>query len=455
MLRSRLLVLPLLGAALITGVSLSAQAQAAAAKPNIVLIMADDLGYECLGVNGSADYHTPHLDRLAQSGARFTHYYTTPLCTPTRVQLMTGRYNFRSYQQFGILPQGEKTFAHMLKAAGYATGVAGKWQLDASGGQTPEQAGFDEYCLWNISLDGQTTARIRYADPSLLYLDRETRKPTLKQFQGDYGPDVCDRYLDPFLERCAREKKPFLAYYPLMLTHDPFQPTPHSPEWKDGNRLMKRPKFFKDMVEYMDHQVGRIVERLEKLGIRDNTLVIFTSDNGTHKSLSSRLKDGRVIPGGKGVLTDAGTHEPLIVNWPGKIAPGQVRDELADSSDMLPTLAEVAGAPLPKPPGDGVIDGRSFLSLKPSRAKQPREWVLIDYRAGQRGPGRNDGRFARDRRWKLYGFGHQGEPRFRSGQLFDLRNDPEEQTPVTATEGEAAQARARLQKVLDTMRPKG
>lgn len=130
-----------------------------------------------------------------------------------------------------------------------------------------------------------------------------------------------------------------------------------------------------------------------------------------------------------------------------------MRDDLADSSDVLPTLAEAAGTPLPKPPGDGVIDGRSFLSLKPGQAKQPREWVLIDYRAGQAGPGRNDGRYARDRRWKLYGFGHQGEPKFRSGQLFDLRNDPDEQTPITAPEGEAAQARSRLQKILDTMRP--
>lgn len=137
MLRNRFFVLPLLGAALASGVSLSAQAQPTAARPNIVLIMADDLGYECLGVNGSADYRTPHLDRLAHTGARFTHFYTTPLCTPTRVQLMTGRYNFRNYQRFGILPQGEKTFAHMLKAAGYATGVAGKWQLDLEGGQTP------------------------------------------------------------------------------------------------------------------------------------------------------------------------------------------------------------------------------------------------------------------------------------------------------------------------------
>lgn len=454
--RHRLITLTVVGAALLSGVSVSrAEGPGAGGKPNVVLILADDLGYECLSAHGSADYRTPHLDKLAQSGIRFTHYYTQPLCTPTRVQLMTGRYNFRNYEVFGRLPKAEKTFAHMLKSAGYQTAIAGKWQLDGGGpeGQTPAQAGFDEYCLWNITQGEHTTTRSRYADPSLLYLDRATKQPALKEFTDEYGPDVCDRYLDPFLERCTREKKPFLAYYPLMLTHGPFQPTPQSPQWKEGRRKMNQPRFFKDMVAYMDLQVGRIVAKLDQLGARENTLLIFTSDNGTGKEITSKMTDGRTVPGAKGTLTDAGSHEPLIVSWPGRIPPGQVKDDLVDSSDILPTLAAATGAALPMPPGDGIIDGRNFLSLVKGEKRKPREWVLIDYRAGQNGPGKNDGRYVRDHRWKLYGRGHAGEPKFRSGQLFDMQKDPEELTPVTSEDGEAAEARKRLQKVLDSMHP--
>jgi len=421
-------------------------------RPNVLLILVDDMGYECLGVNGSASYRTPNIDRLAATGARFTHCYTPPLCTPTRVQMMTGRYNFRNYTRFGALPQGEKTFAQMLKLAGYRTAVAGKWQLDEDG-QTPREAGFDEYCLWNYREAGETAMGPRYADPNLISLDPRTGKAALRKWEGEYGPDVCDRYLADFIGRSVRDKTPFLAYYPMIITHDPFQPTPDSPEWKQGMRHQTAPRFYKDMVEYMDGLVGKMVKRLDDLGVRENTLILFTTDNGTVKRITSTMTDGRKLDGGKGLLTDAGSHVPLIVNQPGTVPAGQVRDDLVDTSDVLPTLAEVAGTALPRPPGDGVIDGRSFLPLAKGQKTRGREWVVVDYRAVMPRVGKQgDGRYARDRRWKLYGFAVSGAPVFKSGELYDMQRDPEEKTPVPAGDAEADAARRRLQGVLDTMK---
>lgn len=419
------------------------------AKPNLLLLLADDLGYECLSANGSASYRTPNLDRLAESGARFTHCYTPPLCTPTRVQLMTGRYNFRNYSAFGILAKGEPTFARMLNKAGYATAIAGKWQLDEGEGQTPPEAGLDEYCLWNIYQNGKWIRGERYADPNFLVYDRASRQAAPRTFTGEYGPDVARAYLTEFIQRSARAKQPFLAYYPMLVTHGAFQPTPDSPEWKTGNRHQKNDRFFKDMVEYMDVEVGKVLHTLDELGVRENTLVLFVGDNGTAGSITSAMKDGRTIAGAKGRLTDAGTHVPMIASWPGTIRPGQVRDDLVDTSDFLPTLADAAGASLPDATGDGVLDGRSFLPQLKGQKGSPREWVLIDYRAGK-GPGRNDGRFARDRRWKLYGAAKDGQPLYQSGKLFDISRDPEEKSPAPAGKPEADAARARLQKVLDS-----
>lgn len=177
-----------------------------AKKPNIILIMADDFGYECLGCNGSTSYKTPVLDDLARTGVRFQHCYATPLCTPSRVQIMTGKYNFRNYTEFGSLKPGEKTFAHHLKDAGYTTCVVGKWQLAGhySGsnykgiGTQPEKAGFDEHCLWQVTKLGN-----RYWDPVI------QQNGTMRlDLRDKYGPDICTDYINDFIER--NKSKPFL-----------------------------------------------------------------------------------------------------------------------------------------------------------------------------------------------------------------------------------------------------
>ncbi|MGD2175603.1 MAG: sulfatase-like hydrolase/transferase, partial [Candidatus Brocadiaceae bacterium] len=343
-------------------------------RPNVVLIMADDLGYECIGANGSATYETPHLDELARTGARFEHCYSQPLCTPTRVQIMTGRYFSRNYTQFGQLRQGEPTFGHMMKDAGYATGVFGKWQLQGRGGQTAPQAGFGDYCLWNYT----GTTRQRYADASLAYIDPATGAEQVSEFTGEYGPDVCTRRLCDFARRAVASGTPFLAYYPMILTHPPFVATPDSAVWKEDPHAQGS-EYFGDMVAYMDTLVGRIVAALGELGVRDETLIMFTGDNGTAGGIVSEMRDGRSIKAGKGFHSDAGTHVPLIAHWRGTIGPGQVRDDLVDTTDFLPTIADATGAAPRTPPGDGVLDGRSFLPQLAGRPGRPREWVLVDY----------------------------------------------------------------------------
>jgi len=402
-------------------------------RPNIVLIMADDQGYECLSCYGSASYKTPVLDELAGTGMRFEHCYSQPLCTPTRVQIMTGRYNFRNYLRFGYFDYRERTFAHVLKDAGYATCVAGKWQLIGAGADGPYKAGFDEYCLWHME-DVFAPKDSRYRNPKIIQNGK-----LLGILEGKYGPDVFCDYINGFIER--KKAGPFLVYYPMALTHNPFEPTPDSPEW---GQSVSNKRFYVDMVEYMDKTIGRIVRKLDDLGLRENTLILFTGDNGTPVGIASRMLDGGTINGGKGSTTDAGTHAALIANWKGTIPAGKVRADLVDFSDILPTLAEVSGAPLP----EGVtIDGRSFLPQLRGRKGNPRDWIFCWY---QRDPGDQLHRFARDRRWKLYDQSNAA----RAGKLFDVEVDRLEQNPIEPGQGgnEAAQARTRLQAVLDSMK---
>ena len=404
-------------------------------RPNIVLVLADDLGLECLGCYGSRQYHTPNLDRLAREGIRFERAYANPLCTPSRVKLMTGLSNVRNYHAFSILLPGQTTFAHVLKKAGYRTAAAGKWQLFgashygplAGKGTLPGEAGFDEWRLWQVDRLGS-----RYWNPLVV----ENGK-YIEDTKGRFGPDLfCDFLLD-FMER--NRKGPFFAYYPMVLTHAPFTPTPAAP--KKGKR--SRQTLFEDMVSYMDRLVGRIAAKLDELGIRGNTLFLFAGDNGTPRSIRSRFR-GRVIQGGKSLTTDAGIHVPFIANRPGFIPPGRVCGDLVDLSDFLPTMAEAAGVPLP--PGLHP-DGRSFLPQLRGRRGNPKEALFMYYHPRPRRPRFRKARFAFDKEWKLYS----------DGRLFHYAADPEETRSLRAGEGsrEARDARRRLQALLDSMPKKG
>ena len=385
------------------------QKKAASSRPNIVFIMADDLGYECLGCDGGTSYQTPQLDKLAATGMRFRYCFSQPLCTPSRVKLMTGKYNSRNYTAFGILKKGEKTFANLFRAAGYKTGIAGKWQLYGSTSQKslkgtgtlPGEAGFDEFCLWQIDRTGS-----RYADPVIYH--NSLIPDTLK---GGYGPDVFMQFIEDFLIRHRHE--PFFLYYPMVLPHAPHMPTPDSPEW-ETNRYQRNNRFFGDMVAYVDKNVGRVIRKLEELGLRSNTLVIFTGDNGTNRHIVSMMGD-KAVPGGKGLTLLTGTHVPLILNWPGHIKQGGVMEQYIDFTDFLPTLLEVAGIPKPK---DFFTDGHGFARLIEEKNMRGRKWVYCYY--DPKWAHFKYARFVYTPFFKLYD----------DGRFFDLSKDEQEQHPL-------------------------
>jgi len=397
-----------------------------AAKPNLILIMADDLGYETIGANGGTSYRTPVIDKLAATGARFTHCYAQPLCTPTRVQLMTGLSNARNYITFGNMDPHAVTFANLLKPAGYATCIAGKWQLGRDL-DLPKKFGFDEYCLWQ-----HTRRPPRYANPGL-----DINGVEKDYTNGEYGPDLVNNYVLDYIER--KKDAPFFVYYPMILTHDPYQPTPDSKDWDPkavGERVNKDPKHFGEMVEYTDKLVGKVVAKLDALDLRDNTLILFLGDNGTGRGTRSMMGD-RVVIGGKGTTTDAGMHVPLIANWPGGVAAGKVHSDLVDTTDFVPTLLDAAGV---NPPSALRFDGRSFFTQLCGNKGSPREWIYSWYSPRQ-GVVFSVREFAFDQRFKLY----------RSGDFFDLTQDAAEQKPlsVTSLTGEATAAARKLQAALD------
>jgi arylsulfatase A len=380
-------------------------------RPNIILIMADDLGYECIGANGGTSYKTPVLDDLAKTGVRFEHCCSQPLCTPSRVQIMTGMYNVRNYKSFGVLDREQKTFAHILKDAGYATCIAGKWQLgnQADAGQ---HFGFDEACLWQHTVKGNKTDGHdnRYANPTIDINGKTAALP-----KGSFGPDVCTDFICDFVEK--NKEKPFLVYYPMILTHCPFVPTPDSEDWdpeSSGSKSYKGDaKYFGDMVTYMDKIVGRIAAKLEDLNLRENTLLLFTGDNGTDRPIVSKL-NGRDVAAGKGKMTDAGTRVPLIASWPGIAPKGKILQDLVT---------------LPR-------DGRSFLPQLKGDKGNPRDWIYCWY---ARKGGATGKAWARTQRYKLYN----------TGSFFDISEDVHETTPLTDLSPEVQKIRDMLQLALD------
>ena len=393
-------------------------------QPNLVVILADDFGYECITANGGESYQTPNIDRMAAGGMRFERCHVQPLCTPTRVQLMTGLSNARNYIEFGAMDRRAVTFARLLKSAGYVTGIAGKWQL-GSEPDSPRHFGFDEALLWH-----HRSRASRYGNPGFDFNGEPRTYPP-----GSYGPAILNEFAVDFVSR--HRDRPFFLYYPMVLTHAPYQPTPDSPKWdpRTAERGNQNTANFPAMVAYLDRMVGEFLARLDSLGLRENTLVLFLGDNGTGVDITSRFK-GEAYPGGKGRSHARGTHVPLIASWPGKVPAGTVNGDLIGSTDFLPTLLDAAGAKLPNGyPGDGV----SFFPQLVGQKSRPRE-VLYAWYASDGGP-EAKWEFAMSTRHKLY----------RDGRFFDLGADPWEQKAfkVEVLTGEMATAAKALQAELD------
>ena len=393
-----------------------AQNTAGPEPPNIIVYLADDVGVEAFGSYGGISYETPNIDRLAAEGMRFTRAYSMPLCTPTRVAFLTGKYNFRNYDDFGYLHTAERTIANYLRAAGYATAISGKWQLGGSF-QTPHLFGFDEYLLWQLeALDWW----MRYKNPVLTRNGEAARGR-----EGDYGPDLFAEFAMDFMER--HRERPFFLVYMDTLPHDPWQPTPDSPEYATFDETsVNDVRYYGDNIRYQDKLVGRLIDKLDSLGIRERTLVFFTSDNGAHSQVTSMTNAGPV-QGDKGGSLDAAMHVPLVASWPGTIASGQVRDDLVDISDLFATIFEAGGVEIDNVRYDGVSLYPTLTQATPS----PREWIFVDYyRSRTPGPGTVRGgfgtpfRLVHDGRYKLHA----------DGRFFNVIADPREERPLSENE---------------------
>ncbi len=408
----RIIAIYLLAGFLTTGFS---PAEIKRQLPNIVLIMADDMGYECLSANGNKEYRTPNIDRLASSGLRFENCYSQPLCTPSRVKIMTGKNNSRNYVNFEYLRPDEKTFGNLLKEAGYITCIAGKWQLNGlhhnyPGNQDvtrPYHFGFSEYCLWQ--LHHKRSEGERYANPLLTQNGKD-----LLRNPDAYGPQIISDYLSDFIERKAGQ--PFFIYYPMVLPHDPFVPTPDSPEWTDSSRRYESDTiYFAGMIAYVDKIIGQLESKLREVNVWENTLFIFTADNGTHPSVVSSTIKGN-IRGAKGQSINTGNHVPMIILWPEKIKEGRVFKGVVDFSDILPTLADVAGIP----PSEYFTDGKSFIDVingENSRAEKVEIFIHYSPRWGRF----QHNRWVMNEEYKLY----------RDGKFYNTLIDPLEKNPLS------------------------
>jgi arylsulfatase A len=393
-------------------------------KPNIIHIAIDDLGFQDLSCyGGTSAWRTPNIDALATKGMRFRYCFSTPLCTPTRGEVITGRYPFRTgitslaNSTIYLNPTREVTLANTLKQAGYATAVVGKWHLNSTAAEASSRThitacGFDEqYCYRNYGC----------------CIDYGT-------LPNDYTPDLHQAWALQYLEGRQGNTQPFFLYYAFGLVHEPFEPTPLNPTdtSTDANRL------YTYMVNYMDQLVGALIQKLTDLGMDQNTVIIFIGDNGTNARITSQL-NGTNLRGGKRSLRDTGTWVPLIAYWPGVTVGNQVCEQLIDATDFYPTLVSIAQGQLPS----GVtIDGRSFVPQLQNPSTVGRDWVYSQLGSNY---------FIRNKSWKLT---TAVSGNTSSSTLYNLTNSPftEIGVPVSGQSSEAAAARTSLQNAVNALR---
>jgi arylsulfatase A len=400
--------------------SLSASPESQPKKPNIIFILADDLGIGDVGCYGADNYKTPNIDKLASMGIRFTQAFTAPLCGPSRATILTGRHLFRTgatnQDATGLMqPSVETMMPTYLKQAGYVTTCIGKWgQLPLN----PSDFGFEDYLkfqgsgiYWNTQAKGKT------------YLLNGVEK-ALKD--KEYMPDVMHRKLVDFLTK--NRNKPFYAYYSLSHVHAEILPTPDSkPDSKN---------IYADNVAYMDKLVGQLVSELERLKLSDNTILVFFGDNGTAGGRADAATiGGRRLIGQKGSMQEGGSLEPLIVYWPGVTPKGKVSDDLISAVDFVPTFAEIAGVKLPT---DKILDGQSFNAQLHGEKGNPRTSIFVQLANMW---------YVRNTGWKLN----------QAGELFDMSKAPFDEilVPADTKNPEALAARKTLQAELDRLNPAG
>ncbi len=401
-----------------------------AARPNVLVILADDQGSVDLGCYGAADLHTPHLDALARRGLRFTQFYSAaPVCSPSRAGLLTGRWpvragvpgNCASHQGGkGALPASEVTLAEMFQAAGYATAQIGKWHLGYTAGTLPREQGFDHSfghmggCIDNYS------HFFFWQGPNTHDLWRNGREV----FEdGQYFPDLMVREAGEFMER--HRDRPFFIYYALNTPHYPYQ---GDAKWLEHFRHLPHPrKLYAAFLAAQDERLGQLFARLDALGLRERTLIVFQSDNGHSTEERAHHGGGSAGPyrGAKFSLFEGGIRLPAILSWPGTLPEGETRDQPAHACDWLPTLAELCGVPLPA----SRLDGRSLAAVaRDATQPGPHRDHPLHWQVGE---GPNAEWAVREGDWKLVG--HSTDTALPAGQrtrvrlfLANLREDPGE-----------------------------
>src|SRR6476659_650355 len=293
-------------------VSISANANAAAkaTKPNIILFIANDFGFELPTYNGGQSYSTPNLDFMAHNGIFFKQAYNHPDGSPSRMAILTGKYNFRNYVKWGYLPPDQKTIGNMLQRKGYATCWVGKWQL-SGGDRRIRRAGFDKYLVYLPMGHGQRVNR--YKNPHI-YANGDYLPDSA--VAGKYSEDMFYNYLSNFID--SNKTNPFFAIYATLLPAQPWVPTPDDPAfatWNPANdEILDNKKYFPGMVSYMDKIVGKVIQKLEADGIADNTIILWTSATQTDSRITS-LWQGQNVQGTKTNTFKAGTNIPLLAYW--------------------------------------------------------------------------------------------------------------------------------------------
>lgn len=423
-------------------------------KPNIIFILLDDLGKEWVSCYGAEDIETPNIDQLAESGIRFDHVYSMPQCTPSRVCLLTGQYPYRNgWINHWDVPRWGAGARYDVEAypcnlglkmreAGYATAAAGKWQINDFRVEPDamDKAGFDDWCMWTGYETGNPPSANRYWDPYIL-----TREQPAQTYPDVFGPDMFSEFVIDFAGKHQADEQPFFIYYPMVLPHTPFTTTPLDPDAETN--LEKH----KAMVRYIDVLLGRLVDGLNKMGLREETLLVFASDNGSTKSIVGHVGD-RAVKGGKEKTTEPGVNIPFIASWPGSIPPGRVSEALVDFTDIIPTFADLAGQQIP---GKDQVDGSSVAPyLRGEVAHVERDWILAmggqnRAKVSERGV-ENEwvfrDRVVRDERYKLY-VGADRTPE----KLIDLQTDIEEVEDITGKETEDALAsREKFERLIPT-----
>ncbi len=401
-------------------------------QPNIILIFADDLGIEALNAYGGHGVRTPHLDNLAGAGMLFSHCFANPACSPSRAEIMTGTYpRFTGIQHVlskwdddtYLDPKRFNSFANQLSEVGYATAIAGKWNVSwLERNDTVKGFGFDEHCLWQM-YDQNGVKRSRYYKPHFR-INGEIEEESITD---RFGPDVLADFMIDFMKR--KKDEPFLIYYPALLVHTPYIRVPGAqnanalPDSKQKNG----PNCFPEMVEYLDKNVGRLVNAVDELGLKNNTIILFCADNGTHGPVKSIWGENRTkIRGGKMTMTDRGSRVPLIASWPGKIKPGTRCDDLVELADFLPTLLEIGSAPKPIQR----IHGQSFLPQLLNKETPSKQWVHIEYKGDRQ---------IRTRDWvytdkgKLNRVNELGRPENRPESQFDYPDIREQMERIFAS----------------------